>query len=187
MNPVSHFLIGWLTANSIRLNRRERATVTLAGIAPDIDSLGIVAEKLTSHWEKPLLWWTDYHHVLAHNIGFGLLVTVIGFLIATQRWKTALFAFLSFHFHLLADLVGARGPEGYQWPIPYLSPFSHAWQLTWSGQWFIDAWPNFVITAVALILTFYLAWKRGYSPLKIFSSRADQAVIKTIHHRFPRK
>lgn len=28
-------------------------------------------------------------------------------------------------------MLGSRGPDGYQWPIPYLSPFSSAVQLSW--------------------------------------------------------
>ena len=184
MNPVTHFLVSWVVANSdSRLNRRERATVTLAGVAPDIDGLGLVAERLTIDMGQPLLWWTKYHHVLAHNLGFGLLVAVVSFLVATRRWKTALLAFFSFHAHLLCDLVGSRGPGGEQWPIPYLLPFSDAWQLTWQGQWELNAWQNFVVTITALMVTFYLAWKRGYSPLEMISKRADRTFVETLRNR----
>ncbi|MFQ5989578.1 MAG: metal-dependent hydrolase [Candidatus Methylomirabilales bacterium] len=185
MSPVTHFLMGWVVANSDGLNRRERATVTLASIAPDIDGLGAIAEKLTRGWDRPLLWFSEYHHVLAHNLGCALLVAAASFMLATRRWKTAALAFLSFHLHLLGDLVGGRGPDGYQWPIPYLIPFSNAWQWSWQGQWELDAWPNFVITGVLLAITFYLAWKRGYSPLEMVSTRADRAFVETLRHRFP--
>ncbi|MEK7448245.1 MAG: metal-dependent hydrolase [Planctomycetota bacterium] len=187
MNPITHFLVGWLTANSCELSRKERTLVTIAGIIPDIDSFGIIAEPLTSHWERPLMWWSEYHHVLAHNIGFCLLMTGIGFLAAAQKWKTAFLVFLSFHLHLLGDLLGGRGPEGYSWPIPYLLPFSDAWPLTWSGQWELNAWPNFVITGLGLMATFYLAWKRGYSPIGLIFPRVDDLVIKALRTRFPQK
>jgi hypothetical protein len=186
MNPVTHFLIGWAVANTdSSLNRRERAVITLAGVVSDIDGFGIVAELLTRDSDHPLLWWSEYHHVLGHNLGFGLLVAGAGFLLATQRWKTATLVFLSFHLHLVGDLVGARGPDGYQWPIPYFLPFSNAWSWTWQGQWELNAWPNFVITGVALVITFYLAWKRGYSPLEMFSASADKAFVETLRHRLP--
>ena len=46
MNPVSHFLLGWVVAGADgRLSRRERGAVTLAGVVPDVDGLGIIAEK----------------------------------------------------------------------------------------------------------------------------------------------
>jgi LexA-binding, inner membrane-associated putative hydrolase len=159
--------------------------VTIAGIIPDADGLGLIAEVMTRNSAHPLTWWSDYHHVLGHNLGFALLVTAVGFGLAKQRWKTAMLVWVSFHLHLLGDLVGARGPDGEQWPIPYLLPFSNAWQLTWAHQWALNAWPNLVITALALGFTLYFAWKRAYSPLEMFSARADKRFIATLRHRFP--
>ncbi|MFQ5931086.1 MAG: metal-dependent hydrolase [Nitrospiraceae bacterium] len=184
MSPVTHFLVGWLVANTADLDRKERAVVTIAGVVPDIDGLGAIAETLTRGWERPLAWYSQYHHVLAHNLGCALLVAAVSFLVATRRWKTAVLAFVSFHLHLLGDLIGGRGPDGYQWPIHYLLPFSDAWQWTWQGQWELNAWPNFVVTIAALVVTFYLAWKRGYSPLEIFSPSADRTFVETLRRRF---
>ncbi len=184
MSPVTHFLVGWIVANSADLNRKERAAVTVAGVIPDIDGIGAIAETLTRGWDKPLLWYSEYHHVLGHNLGFAVMVAAVSFMLATRRWKTAVLAFLSFHLHLLGDLVGGRGPDGYQWPIPYLLPFSDTWQWTWQGQWELNAWPNFVITIIALVMTFYLAWKRGYSPLEMVSASVDRTFIETLRHRF---
>ncbi|MCU1284514.1 MAG: rane-bound metal-dependent hydrolase [Acidobacteriales bacterium] len=48
----------------------------------------------------------------------------------------------------------------------------------------LNAWPNFAITFALLITTFYLAWKRGFSPLEIFSTRADAAFVSTLRQRF---
>lgn len=183
MNPVTHLLVGWMVANSATLNRRERAAVTLAGVVPDIDGLGAPLEVLTRDWERPLTWFSQYHHTL-HNITFAVAVAGISFLVATRRWKTAALAFVSFHLHLLGDLVGARGPDGHQWPIPYLLPFSRSWEWAWQGQWALNAWPNFAITGVLVVATFYLAWRRGFSPLEIVSSRADAAFVAVLRARF---
>ena len=184
MHTVTHFFVGWVVANSGDLNRRERAAVTVSAIVPDIDSVGIIAEKLTQGSGHPLLWWSEYHHVLAHNLGFGLFVAGVVFVIAKKKWLATGLALLSFHLHLLGDVVGARGPDGYQWPIPYFLPFSNAWKITWQGQWAINAWPNFVITGAALLITFFLASKRGYSPLEMLSTSADRAFVKTLQDRF---
>ena len=185
MNPISHFFIGWVTANTTPLTHRERILVTVAGIIPDADGFGMLPEYLTRNTTHPLLWYSDYHHVFGHNIFFALLVAVSGFLLATQRWKTALFVFLSFHIHLLGDIIGGRGPDGYQWPIVYFYPFKQGIQLAWQGQWMLNAWQNILITLIALGITFYLAWKRGYSPLEIVSQKADKRFIDTLRHRFP--
>jgi hypothetical protein len=183
MNPITHFLLGWVVANADHLNRRERLAVTVSGIIPDIDGVGIIAEKLTQDSDNPLMWWSEYHHVLAHNLPFALLVAAAAFLMAKKKWLTSGLAFLSFHLHLLGDIVGARGPDGYQWPVLYLHPFWDSVRITWQGQWAINAWPNFIITNVALVVTFFLAWQRGYSPLEMLSISADRAFVETLRTR----
>jgi hypothetical protein len=80
--------------------------------------------------------------VLGHNIGFGLFLALISFTFSTRRLAASCLVLLSFHLHLLGDLVGSKGPHGYQWPIPYLIPFSDAWQWIWAGQWQLNAWPR---------------------------------------------
>src|SRR5215469_8421279 len=113
MSPITHFFMGWVVANAApSLNKRERAMVTWASVVPDVDGLGIVAEKLTQNSAHPLNWWSEYHHVLGHNIEFALIVTVLAAIFAERKVTTALLVFLSFHLHLIGDLVGARGPDG---------------------------------------------------------------------------
>jgi inner membrane protein len=184
MNPITHLFVSWDVANILSSGRRDRTLVTLAGIIPDFDGFGAIPELLTRNSNHPLFWWTDYHHILGHNLSFGLLITLGSFVIAKKRWQTALLVFLTFHLHILGDILGARGPDGYQWPIPYLYPFSDAWQLVWEGQWALNAWPNFVLTGIALVVTFFLAWKRGFSPLEMISNSADQVFVQTLRKRF---
>jgi hypothetical protein len=97
---------------------------------------------------------------------------------------SAFLAFLAFHLHLLGDLVGSRGPDGYQWPIPYFFPFSTDWTLTWQGQWELNAWPNILVSLLMLALTLYIAWKRGRSPLEMISLKADTALVAGLRKRF---
>ena len=188
MSPITHFFMGWAVASSApSLTKRARAFVTWASVVPDVDGLGIVAEKLTQHSSHPLNWWSNYHHVFGHNLGFALLVSAVAAIFAEQKIRTTLLVFFSFHLHLLADLAGARGPDGDQWPIPYLLPFSNKLQLTWSGQWALNAWPNIVITAVLIGFAVVLARQRGFSPLELFSTRADGAFVRALRNRFPLK
>jgi inner membrane protein len=117
---------------------------------------------------------------------FALVIAAIASALATQKCKTGLIAFLSFHIHLFEDLMGSRGPDGYQWPIPYLAPFSSSVQLVWLGQWGLNAWQNILITIVLLLITLYLAWRRGFSPLEMVSAKADNALVATLRRRYPR-
>lgn len=182
MNPATHLLIGWSMANTCSINRRDRALVTIAGVIPDFDGAGIFLDFLSS--AQPYSHYFKYHHVLGHNIGFCIFLCLLSFALASRRMVTTLLVFLSFHIHLLGDLAGSMGPDGYQWPVPYLLPFSNAWQLVWSGQWELNAWPNFAVTFLAGLLMFYIAWKRGVSPLEIVSIKANDAFVAVLRSRF---
>jgi inner membrane protein len=185
MSPVTHFLTGWVFANCAKLEPRDRAIVALACVAPDVDGLGIVPELLTRNSSHPLFWFTLYHHSL-HTLAFALVVAAIACALARQRRKTGILALVSFHLHLFEDVLGSRGPDGYQWPIPYLAPFSSAVQLVWRGQWGLNAWPNVALTVVLLLITFWLAWRRGFSPLEMISLKADDAFVQALRKRIPR-
>ncbi|MCI5158848.1 MAG: metal-dependent hydrolase [Candidatus Electrothrix sp. AUS1_2] len=187
MSPATHFFIGWLTANAAQVERRERALITVAGIIPDADGLVIVGDFLAGRSTEQLELWGRYHHVLGHNIGFAALVMTAAFLLARRRRAlTAFLAGISFHLHLLGDLLGSRGPDGDQWPIPYLLPFSDSWQWIWQGQWVLNSWQNLLVTIMVMGTSFYLAWKSGYSPLEMVSAKVDRGFIAALRKRFGR-
>ena len=180
MNPITHILTGWCLAEAVPgLSMREKGLVTFAAVAPDLDGLGLVAELATRDSARPLLWWTEYHHVLGHNLLFALVLSLFA-----RRFLTCALVFLAVHLHILGDLAGSRGPDDYQWPIPYLWPFRDWPQLAWSGQWYLNAWPNFAITIALLAVTFRLAWRRGYSIVGLVSSRGDAAFVEMLRVRF---
>jgi LexA-binding, inner membrane-associated putative hydrolase len=182
MSPATHFLTGWVLANCARLDRRDRAIVTIAAVVPDVDGLGIIPEILTRNASHPLLWFSAYHHSL-HTLLFATVVSLGAFGFSTSGWKASLLAFLSFHIHLAEDLIGSRGPDGYRWPIPYLKPFSKHLELVWQGQWSLNAWQNYLITLALITATLWIARTRGVSPVDIFSSGADKPVINAIRGR----
>jgi hypothetical protein len=113
MNPITHFLSGWALANTAPLERRDRAIVTLACVIPDIDGAGIIPEFLTRNSSHPLTWGSEYHHCL-HTLPFAVFVSAAAFALAKRRPLTAVLALLSFHLHLFEDILGSRGPDGYQ-------------------------------------------------------------------------
>ena len=210
MSPVTHFFAGWLlasvspTGRPTTLTRREKALVVAAAVAPDIDGLGIVPELLTRNTSHPLLWFSQYHHSL-HTLAFALVCALAAYILAgplanftfgpsiqgrplpTHPWLTALLVFISFHLHLLCDLIGARGPDGDQWPIPYLKPFSNSIQLAWHGQWALNAWQNFLITGLLLLATFWFARKYQSSPVELVSQRWNVAFVTALKNRLPSK
>jgi hypothetical protein len=183
MSPITHFLSGWAVANLTELDRRERALVTLAAVAPDADGLGVLVDLLRRNAENPFEYYQRFHHVFGHNLFFALGIAAVAFLLGVRRGATFFLLLISFHLHLLGDIVGARGLGDDLWPVPYFWPFSsQGW--VWSGQWPLDGWQNMVITAALLTLTFYWAWKRSYSPLELASQQIDRTFVAALHQRF---
>ncbi len=198
MSPVTHFLTGWALANVARLDRRERALVTAAAVIPDMDGLGVVPELLTRRTSHPLLWFSEYHHAL-HTLLFAVVVTAAAVILlkspplprkdgssSDSILATAALVFIAFHVHLLEDILGSRGPDGYAWPVPYLKPFSN-WTWTWSGQWGLNAWPNVAITCVLIALMMWIAVKNGRTPLEFVSRSADEAAVEAMRGWFRNK
>jgi hypothetical protein len=58
--------------------------------------------------------------------------------------------------------------------------------LAWRGQWGLNAWPNVLITAVLLLITLWLAWRKGFSPLEMVSARADNTLVEALRRRYRR-
>ncbi len=184
MHLTTHLLVSWTVANIKQLEKRDRGLVTLGGIIPDIDAAGLFIGLIIGEKEAAFRWHTHYHHVLTHNLFLAILISISALFMARQRLITSLLTFFSFHLHILGDLVGSRGPDGYQWPISYLFPLTDSWQLIWHGQWELNAWPNILITIILLSWTIYLAWKRGYSPVEFLSPSADKTFAKELQKRF---
>lgn len=44
MHPITHFLGGWVLADSAGLKGRDRAMVTWASVVPDVDGLGALID-----------------------------------------------------------------------------------------------------------------------------------------------
>jgi len=188
MHAITHLLASWSLADAGSTEghavRRDRLIITAAGVFPDLDGLGFFCEMLSRNTEYAVYWFSDYHHVLFHNLGTALGVTAAAALFSIRRLRTACLAAGAFHLHLLCDLVGSRGPEGYPWPIPYLAPFSDAWQWTWQGQWPLNAWPNLLFTFLLILITLHLGWRRGYTVLELLNRRLDAVLVGALRARF---
>ncbi|MEO6066973.1 MAG: metal-dependent hydrolase [Gemmatimonadales bacterium] len=187
MHIGTHFLAGWLVGVSQRdLTPGELGAIAFAGVAPDLDGLPLLVDKIGALLGRETFYYERWHHVLAHNLGAALVFSAVVAALARHghRAKVALFAFLSVHLHLFFDLIGSKGADGSHWPIPYLSPFSQVWQVEWRGQWMFNSWQNTTILAALLVLTVWTAWKYGRSPVVLVSQKADEQVVAALRSRF---
>ncbi len=171
VNPLIHAELSWLTGARLA-ERRDRVLVVLAGVAPDLDGLTLLAgEEAYGKW----------HHVVTHGLlSAGAFALILA---AFARRKAAVLAlsFAAFHLHLLCDLAGS-GPG---WPISYLWPFSSR-ELMWSGQWDLASWQNTVIGLVATLSVLACALPLGRTAVELFSLKADAAVVATVRARLKR-
>lgn len=175
MTPGTHLLISWSCANVVDLSRRDRILVTLAGLAPDLDGVGYVTDYLGLTSDL----YCRIHHIGGHNLGACLIYLVITAGFAQRRFLGFTLAAATFHIHLLCDIISGRGPDGYQWPIPYLMPFSDSLNWTWSGQWYLHGWQNTVVYLVFVAVTVFIAIKKRVTPIDLLSERWDGAVLRS--------
>lgn len=169
-------MLGWLAIQPAGLDLRERRVVTLAGLAPDLDGLGVVVDLATARTASPTSWFADYHHVLSHNLLAGVAIAAVAWVVGGRRWRVCGLALLVFHLHLACDAVGSGGPDGSPWTLAYAWPFSaQAW--SWSGQWALNAWPNILISLVAAGLIAWSGVSRGRTVLEVLSIRADAILV----------
>ncbi len=188
MSPITHGLLSWAIGERFLPAPRDVALVGLAGLAPDLDSLGVVLDLANGWLGRPA---TDYyatlHHFLFHGIAGAVVICGGLSLLAQQRARVLALAFLTFHLHLLCDVVGSRGPDPGEgvWPLYYLGPFSSSQGvLVWQNQWALNGWQNVSLTVALLAWTFYLAWRHDRSPLLPWASAAHRALVAALRGRF---
>ncbi len=179
MSPITHLLASWVVAAHTTDNRRDCRLVTLAGILPDADGLGIVPDLVNRALGRPETWYyPEYHHFLLHGLWGGLVLAAVASLLARRHWRVGILALAVFHLHLLCDLAGSRGPSPTDlWPIYYLAPLTREPMWVWHGQWALDSWPNRVISIALLAYAFWLAVRRGESFVGLVSPKADAVFV----------
>ena len=73
MSPGAHFIGSLLVASVTTDSPRDRRLVTLAGILPDLDGLGMVvdvAKSLISGQETTFHYYQKFHHLESSPSGF---------------------------------------------------------------------------------------------------------------------
>ena len=109
MNIITHLLVGWTLAEHTTKSPRDRALITVASVVPDLDGLGLIVDMAAPTFNWTVQWYERFHHQLLHGIPGALVCTALLTCFARERWRAACLIFVSFHLHLLGDLLGSRG------------------------------------------------------------------------------
>lgn len=167
MSPITHALIGWTISSPIQ-SKKARGLVTLASVIPDIDGLTLLGGVDLYH---------EYHHTFGHNIFLALGFSSLALLMKEEKVKVAALTFVSFHSHLICDLLGS----GADWGIYYLWPVSR-WEMTSFPpfQWELESWQNILTTVIFMIVVGWMGIKRGRTIVELFSEKADRALVNTL-------
>ena len=182
MSPISHLLVSWVIADKTTTNARDRKLVTLAGVIPDLDGLGLVGDGVAALFglRSPGLY-EHYHHYLLHGLAGAVGVSILLTLFARNRGRVALLTLLTFHLHLLCDFVGSRGPSRDDlWAIFYYGPFNRDPMWIWKGQWALDGWQNKVIFILLFAWCLRIAVQEGRSVVELFSGKANAGLVKVL-------
>ena len=189
MSPITHFLASWVVADTVLEDDRDKMLVAVAGILPDLDSLGVVVDFASPALGGPETHlYADLHHFLFHGLAGITVLSALLAVKAIKKQKVFLWAFIVAHFHCLCDFVGSKGPYDAiedLWPIYYLGPFSRTHgHLLWEGQWKLNGWQNISFTVALLCWVFYAAWKYDRSPFRPLSKKVHHAFVETLRARF---
>jgi hypothetical protein len=149
-----------------------------------LDGLGIVADvvgSLISGKEDKFHYYQQYHHLLLHGWPGAMTVSLLLMCFARKKPQVLFWCLVTFHLHLLCDVIGSRGPDiGDFWPICYSEPLFRHPIWFWRHQWRLDGWQNEVIFIVLLLTTIWLTVKRGYSFVEVVSERADKVFVQVL-------
>jgi hypothetical protein len=182
MSPITHFLFGWVAFERALPARRDKLLVALAGVAPDVDGLGMLVDLANRALGRAETnYYFQFHRQLAHGLPAAIAFALLAAACARQRLRTAIAVFACVHLHLLCDLAGSRGalPDDL-WPIHYLEPLASVPVWTWTHQWPLVGWQNLAITAGLMLATMARAARRGYSPVGLASERADAVFVAVL-------
>lgn len=183
MTPPQHFIISWVVANGVTLDRRSRLGITLAGILPDVDGLGYFVDRANLRFDVYSHYYMDYHHFIGHNLFAGLFIAGMMAYFCQRKLTVFLLSLLAFHLHLLADLAGSMGGDGYQWPIYYLYPILPDFALTWSGQWELSSWKNSAIGISFFVIALIIAHYKQVTFFEFFSTKIEKKVTEVARRR----
>jgi len=168
MMVPAHVGLGWGLAHVTQGNRCFRTAVVLASVIPDIDSISFLFGIDT---------YIKYHHVLAHNFLFFLVVSFLAvYFCKEMKLKTFLCTQLACYSHYFGDYFFTR------YPLQYFYPFSNTRFLYPHGVW-LGHILNFVFLGAAAVLVIIIGIWYKRTPVEIISPELDNRIVNVFFQK----
>jgi hypothetical protein len=169
MNTEAHLAFGWLLAHIAGAeNRRFRAIVTLAAVAPDIDTVTFFFGERA---------YANYHHALGHNIFIFTLFSIAAMLLYPRRlWTMLLLTQIALYSHYFGDYFLTRFPLEFFWPIPH-KPFLFGHKIG------LDHPINNALSYLSFVLFIVMGVIYKRSPVELVSPNLDQRIVNLFRHK----
>ena len=129
-----------------------------------MDGLGILVSEAA---------YVAYHHVLGHNLLFGVVSSAVLAVFSTQRSKVLWLYLALFHLHLVLDYFGS-GPG---WGIHYFWPFSRD-EILNPRAWAFVSWQNICAAGFFLLWTIVIIFQRKRTPLEFIMPSLDRQIVQ---------
>ncbi len=164
MNTGAHLQFGWLIGHAREFTRAERAAITLAAVAPDLDGLTFLAGGEVFY---------RYHHLLLHNVLVAVAYAAVVGTFFSRRALVLTLCLASFLSHLLIDYVTAPWEMAPFWPFsPLLVNLGGR-----LPKWVVQYLFQFAGMAGILACTVWLYLRYGRTPLEVISPRLDRLLL----------
>jgi LexA-binding, inner membrane-associated putative hydrolase len=163
MHIQTHVMSGWCIGNLFKLNRRERFFCLLAASLPDMDGVTIIAG-----WG----FYQDWHHVLAHNILFCVILAAVLTGFSESKLKTFVLYLGLMALHMVMDLFGS----GEGWYLYLYWPFSMEKFYTNYG-WAFFSWQNQLAGFLFLLWTLAIIYCQKRTPLEYIMPKLDHQLV----------
>jgi len=172
LSPFIHGSVPYLCAAAAGLDERGRRWTLVAGMAADLDALGVVFSEQG---------FRQAHHTWGHSIPFAVAVGVLCWLLSRERrWRGPLLCLGAAMSHLVFDYVGSN------WGIALWWPLSRARmpELAWLNNQGVFLAVNGVASVLTLGGIFWCAHKMGHTPIEAFWPALDSLMLGSLHGFF---
>jgi hypothetical protein len=172
MHLLTHVLTGWVAGNVLGQVPKVRALCMGVSLLPGIDGLSLIGG---------IECYQTYHHVIAHNLCFSVVLCSLTACFTTERVKKTVLFIVLYNLHILMDVYGS----GIGWGIAYLYPYSTSMYFS-TYAWEFSGWQNFLALTSVIITTILIALFQNRTPMEFVAPRFNGIILKILKSRTSR-